>query len=90
MSPCQTFPGKENSVFFPKPEKKTVLSENELVSKARTFPGKKKYDTFVYTVKPQLKKKVKVESERKVDVKSEMVVDHIPITSTNQDPDNSQ
>ena len=34
---------KKNNCFFfsEKPEKKTVLSENELVSRAQTFPGKK-------------------------------------------------
>ena len=41
---------KKNNCFFffrKTGKKKTVLSENELVSRAPTFPGKKKYDTFV-------------------------------------------
>ena len=40
-------------------------------------------------VEPKSKKKVKVRSERKVGVKSVMMVDHTPIISSNQDPNNS-
>ena len=51
VSTISTFTGKKTKLFFFSghfwtPGKKTQSSENELVSRAQTFPGKKKYDTF--------------------------------------------